>query len=364
MPFSSVVKKKYKLLLPLSWLYTAGVKGYHLLYDLKIRKTWIPGLPVICVGNLSAGGTGKSPMVEYLIRLLQHRFRVATVSRGFRRKTKGFVLADQHTTAGEIGDEPMQFHVKFPQVTVSVGEDRVNAIQTLTRLRPETEVIILDDAFQHRKVKAGMNILLTAYDNLFTTDHYLPAGHLRDLKQHYKKAEIIVVTKCKADLTAEERDAIIQSISPLPGQEIFFTDLHYLKPYHLLDQNAPEMDHVEVIFLLTGIAFPEQLIEHLKSKNYRITTFIFEDHHQFTREELESLLERFDQQPTPNKIILTTEKDATRLKVHRELLRDRPVFVLPVAHRFLFDGKKKFEQLVMDFVTKFEKQPDLAVESK
>jgi tetraacyldisaccharide 4'-kinase len=355
MPFSSVVKKKYKFLLPLSWLYMAGVKGYHLLYDLKIRRTWIPGLPVICVGNLSAGGTGKSPMVEYLIRLLQHRFRVATVSRGYRRKTKGFVLADLHTTAEEIGDEPMQFHVKFPQATVSVGEDRVDAIQTLTSLRPETDVVILDDAFQHRKVKAGLNILLTAYDNLFTTDHYLPAGHLRDLKQHYKKAEIIVVTKCKAGLTEEERDDIIQSISPLPEQEILFTDLQYMNPYHLLDQSAPDMDQVEEIFLLTGIAFPEQLIGHLKAKNYRISSFIFEDHHQFTRSELELILERFDQQPTPNKIILTTEKDATRLKVHSELLRGRPVFVLPVAHRFLFDGQNKFEQIVLDFVTNFGK---------
>ncbi len=364
MPFSSVVKKKYKFLLPLSWLYMTGVKGYHLLYDLKILRTWVPGLPVICVGNLSAGGTGKSPMVEYLIRLLQHRFRVATVSRGYRRKTKGFVLADANTTANEIGDEPMQFHVKFPQVTVSVGEDRVDAIQTLTRLRPETEVIILDDAFQHRKVKAGLNILLTAYDNLFTTDHYLPAGHLRDLKQHYKKAEIIVVTKCKSGLTEEERDAIIHSISPSAGQEIFFTDLHYLNPYHLPDQSTPDMDHVEEIFLLTGIAFPEQLIGHLKAKNYRVTTFIFEDHHQFTRRELELLLERFDQQLTPNKIILTTEKDAARLKVHRELLKDHPVFVLPVAHRFLFDGEERFEQMVLDFVTNFGKQPDLAVEFK
>ena len=154
------------------------------------------GMPLICVGNLSVGGTGKSPMVEFLVRNLKDDFRVATLSRGYKRKTKGYALANERSNALEIGDEPMQFQLKFPDVPVAVGEERLDAISQLLHDRPEIQSIILDDAFQHRAIKAGMNILLTDYNNLFTRDFYLPTGDLRDLKSSYKRAEIIVVTKC------------------------------------------------------------------------------------------------------------------------------------------------------------------------
>ena len=200
--FSSFFLKSFRiLLLPFALLYWLVIAIRNWLYNKKIIPSASFGLPLICVGNLSVGGTGKSPMVEYLVRLLKDQFKIATLSRGYKRKTKGYALANKESTALEIGDEPMQFHIKFPDVPVAVGEERLDAIPQLLHDRPGTEAIILDDAFQHRAIKAGLNILLTDYNNLFTRDFYLPTGDLRDLKSEYKRAEIIVVTKCKPDLT-------------------------------------------------------------------------------------------------------------------------------------------------------------------
>jgi len=204
--FSNLFLKSFRiLLLPFAFLYWFAISIRNWLYDNKISRSTSFGLPVICIGNLSVGGTGKSPMVEYLVRLLHPKFKVATLSRGYKRKTKGYALATAGSTALEIGDEPMQFHQKFPEIAVAVGEERLEAIPQLLHDRPDTEAIILDDAFQHRAVKAGLNILLTEYSNLFTRDFYLPTGDLRDLKSQYKRAQIIVVTKCDPDLSNEEK---------------------------------------------------------------------------------------------------------------------------------------------------------------
>ena len=205
--FSNFFLKSFRILLfPFSLLYWLGIAVRNFLYDKKVFRSASFGLPLICVGNLSVGGTGKSPMTEYLVRLLKDQFRVATLSRGYKRRTKGYALANESASALEIGDEPMQFHRKFPDIAVAVGEERIVAIPQLLHDRPGTDVIILDDAFQHRAVKAGLNILLTEYGNLFTSDFYLPTGDLRDLKSSYRRAEIIVVTKCKPDLSAEEKN--------------------------------------------------------------------------------------------------------------------------------------------------------------
>src|SRR6476659_121139 len=210
------------ILLPVSILYGFTIWVRNKLFDKNILRSAAFNFPIICVGNLAVGGTGKTPMVEYLVRLLKDKFRVATLSRGYKRKTEGFAIADVHTTALDIGDEPMQFHKKFPDITVAVAEERLVGVPQLLHSRPETEVIILDDAFQHRQIKAGFNILLTEYKNLFTRDFILPAGDLRDVKSSASRADMIIVTKCKSHLSDEEREKIIKEINPLARQHVFF----------------------------------------------------------------------------------------------------------------------------------------------
>ena len=225
--FSNWFLKSFRiLLLPFAILYGLVVWIRNWLYDKNIFRSTSFGLPLICVGNLSVGGTGKSPMVEFLVMHLKNHYKVATLSRGYKRKTKGYALATDDTTALDIGDEPMQFHQKFPDVPVAVGEERIVAIPQLLHDRPETQVIILDDAFQHRALKAGLNILLTDYNNLFTRDFFLPTGDLRDTQGSYKRADIIVVTKSRPDLSAERKREVIEEIKPLPHQNgVFFLHL-------------------------------------------------------------------------------------------------------------------------------------------
>src|SRR4030095_4961473 len=224
--FSNWFLKSFRiLLLPFSIIYWFAVWLRNFLYDIKILRSSSFGLPIICVGNLSVGGTGKSPMVEFLISHLKDKFKLATLSRGYKRKTTGYVLANEHTNSLDIGDEPMLFHQKFPNVPVAVGEERLVAIPQLLHDKPETEAIILDDAFQHRAIRAGLNILLTDQHNLFTRDFYIPTGDLRDLKSSCKRADIIVVTTCKFDLSVAEADKIRKEIGPLSHQKLFFSSI-------------------------------------------------------------------------------------------------------------------------------------------
>lgn len=353
MSFKNVIKKKNKLLLPLSWLYVTGVRIFSFLYDSGIKKSRSYPLPVICVGNLSVGGTGKTPMVEYLVRLLKDRYPLATVSRGYGRSTRGFLVAGNDTTAAMIGDEPMQFYTKFPDITVAVSEKRAVAIETLLRtVKPE--VIILDDAFQHRAVTAGFNILLTAWYNRFPQDHYLPAGQLRDLRSHYKKAHCIVVTKCPASLTAPEQQSIIDEIKPLPGQPVFFATLRYGALYSVFGKQAWMPEGIETLLLLTGIANPEPVKEELSRYGTAIQEFCFEDHYDFKDDDIARLLQAYAAHKTGTAAIITTEKDSVRLMKFRKQLQQVALFVLPVSHCFLLDGSEKFDTLIGKFIQNFE----------
>src|SRR5258708_31260083 len=225
------------LLFPLSLLYALIIRIRNWCYDRNIFSSTSFNLPIICVGNLAVGGTGKSPMVESLIRTLKDQFEVAVLSRGYKRKTQGYSLADASSTALDIGDEPMQFHSKLPELTIAVGEERMVAIPQLLHDRPDTHAIILDDAFQHRAVKAGLNILLTDYSNLFTRAWWLPSGDLPDPPGGYKKADVIIVTKCPENLTESERRSIIQEIDPLKHHQVFFSSMHYGQPYLITEGN-------------------------------------------------------------------------------------------------------------------------------
>ena len=342
------------LLVPFALLYGAVVWLRNRMYDNRVLKSTSINLPIICVGNLSVGGTGKSPMVEYLLRLLKNDVNIATLSRGYKRKTKGYVLANETTSALDIGDEPMQFHVKFPDVVVAVGESRLEAIPQLLHDRPKTQAIILDDGFQHRAIKAGLNILLTDYSNLFTRDFFLPTGDLRDERNSYKRAEIIVVTKCPDALTEEERKEITEEIKPLPHQQLFFSTIEYGVPYHILHQQQDYHLHKQLeVLLLTGIANIEPLKEHILATTSTYETATFGDHHIFSIDDLKEVRKRFSKMEQETKIIVTTEKDAVRLVKFKEELDDLPLFVLPIRHRILFNKEEQLKKSVIDFIQQF-----------
>ncbi|TKK71811.1 tetraacyldisaccharide 4'-kinase [Ilyomonas limi] len=338
------------LLLPFALLYGLVIAMRNWLYDKKVLRSATFNFPLICVGNLSVGGTGKSPMVEYLVELLQSRFKVATLSRGYKRKTKGYGLANETTTALEIGDEPMQFHLKFPQVAVAVGEERLVAIPQLLHDRPGTEVIILDDAFQHRAISAGLNILLTDYNNLFYNDWFLPTGDLRDERRSYKRAHIIVVTKCPATLGTDEKNKIVKQIKLQEQQHLFFTAIQYGQPYHIITKQPIGITAQQEVLLVCGIANPQPLKDYLTAQVASFTELSYSDHHIFTIDDLKEMRKKYGQLQGINTFILTTEKDAVRLLKFSEALRDLPLYVLPVKHQFLFGEGAQFNQLLHDFV--------------
>jgi tetraacyldisaccharide 4'-kinase len=356
--FSNIFLKTFRiLLLPFALIYWLVIAIRKWMYDKKILQSASFGLPVICVGNLSVGGTGKSPMVEYMIEMLKDKFNIATLSRGYKRKTKGYTLANDNSTALEIGDEPMQFYLKFPGISVAVGEERLEAIPQLLHDKPETQVILLDDAFQHRSVKAGLNILLTDYGNLFTRDFYLPTGDLRDLKSSYKRAEVIVVTKCPPDLSEKERNGIIIEINPLQRQCVFFTKIQYDEPYHISTKKNIHLTEKKEVLLISGIANPKPLKKLLEDYSEVYYMMQYPDHYIFTIDDLKEIKKRFESIDAKNKIILTTEKDAVRLVKFNNAINDLPLFVMPIRHRFLFDGEKQFNQLVNDFIQNFAHSP-------
>lgn len=320
------------------------------MYDQNLLRSASFDLPVICVGNLSAGGTGKSPMVEYIIRQLIPDYSPAILSRGYKRKTKGYILATEGVTAAEIGDEPMQFYQKFPGITVAVGEERVLAIPNIMHDRPGTDLVVMDDAFQHRSVKAGLNILLTDYNHLYTRDWFLPTGNLRDAKSSSRRADIIVVTKAKPDLDIAEKDGLLKEISPLAAQHVFFTMIAYGLPYNLgsaIDQ-ASIMSHN--ILLVTGIANPQPLKNHIRENGVLIDEIIFADHHNFSEEDLKEVKLRFDRISADKKLILTTEKDAVRLSQFKQQIQELPIYVIPIQSRFLFDGEHHFNDIITTFI--------------
>lgn len=356
MNFNSLFLKSFRLLLlPIALVYGSIVIIRNFLYNKKIIKSAEFSFPLICIGNLVVGGTGKSPMVEYLIGLLKEEFRVATVSRGYKRKTRGYALAGETTTALDIGDEPMQFHLKFPDVPVAVGEERIVAIPQLLHDHPDLQAIILDDAFQHREIRAGMNILLTGYGDLFTRDFFLPTGDLRDQRASYARADILIVTKCPAGLTEEERDAIITEIQPKIHQQVFFTSIDYGTPYHIVTHERTVLLPKGEVLLVCGIANPKPLKAYLVKHTHTYYQLSYNDHHIFRIDDLKEIQKRFVSIGAEEKIIITTEKDAVRLLKFSEELRHMPVYVLPIRHQFLFDQGKIFNATVRDYIRNFNR---------
>ncbi len=341
------------ILFPISIIYGFIIWLRNKLFDKNILRSASFNFPLVCVGNLSVGGTGKTPMTEYLVRLLEQKYVVATLSRGYKRKTKGFAIAEEDSTAIDIGDEPMQLHKNFPQVTVAVAEERVVGIPQLLHAKPATEVIVLDDAFQHREVRAGLNILLTEYHSLYTRDFMLPSGNLRDLKSSSKRAHIIIVTKCKSHLNDDEREKIIEELNPLPGQQVYFTTIEYGNPFHLFTKETRFLEPKTNVLLVCGIANPKPLQEILTTYSPSYEMLFFKDHHIFTIDDLQKIKDRFSKMDSQNKLILTTEKDGVRLAKYESEFKHLPIYIMPMRHKFLFAGEVDFENKIVEFVESY-----------
>ncbi len=309
--------------------------------------------PIISVGNLTVGGTGKTPHIEYLLFTLQYLYKAATLSRGYGRRSHGFVMADASATASQIGDEPRQFKSKFPEAVVTVCEDRVLAIPKLLGDAPETEVILLDDAFQHRSIKAGLSILVTDYSNLFSRDALLPVGWLREAKSNYHRADIIIVSKCPISLSGNEKASITAELKPFRYQKIYFSAIQYGPLYSFNgSQTVLELKKDTDVLLVCGIAKHEELKGFLSRQARNVYVRDYRDHHNFDRYDLEAIRETFNNIGDVKKVIITTEKDAARLEEHRDwfLQNKIEIFVQPIQVQFLFDEAGKFNEDVFQYI--------------
>jgi tetraacyldisaccharide 4'-kinase len=291
--------------------------------------------------------------IPEIIPLLQYRFRVATMSRGYKRHTQGFLLADENTNALRIGDEPMQYHMKYPELVVSVAEERMIGIPTLLQRRPDVEVIILDDAYQHRSVRSGMNILITDHSKPFYNDHILPFGNLRESRNAYKRANVVIVSKCPPSLTNTDAKTIEAKIAPLPHQQVFFTSIQYDAPVDFFTKEQVNLSNKNII-LVCGIARPEPLIAYLRQTAADVHPLSYRDHHYFVSADLEEIKTAYNNWEVPNKIILTTEKDAARLHLHYDKLKEWgiTIAVLPIAVNVLFNKGAEFDAAVTAYVEK------------
>ena len=329
------------LLFPFTIIYAIVTTMRNFLFDVKLFKSTSFKKPVIAVGNLSVGGTGKTPQIEYLIQLLKNKYKVAVLSRGYGRKTKGFVKAGATKKAQDIGDEPLQFFRKFNDITVAVDEDRVHGIQQLN----ESNVILLDDAFQHRKVKAGFYVLLTKYDDLFSNDFVLPTGNLRERRVGAKRADVVVVTKCPDNLDAFQMEATKKLLGRYFGGPIFFSKISYATEVKSSGNTiaTAKLKEFELV-LVTGIANPKPLLKYLNGLGVNYSHINFPDHHEFSEKDIRSIQARFDSLSSENKIILTTEKDFVRLseKVNN-------LYYLPIESTFVKD-QNKFDASIKSYI--------------
>ncbi len=355
-------------LLPLSWLYGLGVGFRNFLFDAGVLKTHAYKVPIISVGNITVGGTGKTPHVEYLVRLLKDKMRVAVLSRGYKRKSSGFVKAEKDTPMKMIGDEPYQMKKKFPTITVAVDKKRTRGIETLTNQdsnKSDIDVILLDDAFQHRHVKPGINILLVDYHRLVIYDKLLPAGRLREPLKGKNRADIVIVTKCPKELKPMEYRVITKAMELFPYQHLYFTTLEYEALHPVFQKTKSTISLSELsdknILLLTGIASPRQMLEDLSPVAKSITPMTFADHHNFKRKDIEKLNKVYASMPSP-KLIVTTEKDAARLITCENLDEEvkKNLYYLPIRINFMLDQEELFNENIIGYVRKNSRNSILA----
>jgi tetraacyldisaccharide 4'-kinase len=340
------------LLFPISILYGLGVYLRNLLFDCGLFKSTKFTIPVLVIGNITVGGSGKSPMTEYLLKLLKNELRVAVLSRGYGRKTTGFKLVETDSTAAEVGDEPMQFKQHFPALTVAVCEDRAAGMHHLV---PNHDVVILDDAYQHRWLQASLSILLLEYSSLQKLDFLLPMGNLREPWSATKRADILAVTKAPQNLTSAEKAELVKRIKPQVHQAIFFSYLSYDKLLNVADGSARALTSINEytqIFLLTGIANAKPLLAELKRYTVQVKHYEYPDHYNFSVADIEKITQEYQDCEAADKLIITTEKDAQRLKsrIFASSLANTALYVLPVETAFAEEDKMNFDHLIYTHV--------------
>lgn len=355
------------LLLPVSLIYGIITWLRNKLFDWGILPSRSYKHALIGVGNLSTGGTGKTPHIEYLIRLLKPQRNLATLSRGYKRKTRGFQIAGPASKASDIGDEPLQLYTRYPEITVAVCENRRTGIQKILDQKPENEAILLDDVFQHRYVKPGLNILLTDYHKIFTRNYPIPSGNLREFRSGVRRADALVITKTPCVFSPLDRKLILEEISKYGIKKVFFSFIKYGHWIPITPAAKEEKaKKAKTIFLVSGIANPTPLAEHLKRTCTELKIFSFADHYQFTASDLEKIKEKFFTTYSGSKVIITTEKDSMRLRepALQEVIKNIPVYYLPIEVEMHREDKTAFDSMVLDFVKRFPKKKDKARKSK
>ncbi|WP_462318927.1 tetraacyldisaccharide 4'-kinase [Marinilabilia sp.] len=343
------------LLLPFSWLFCLIARTRNYLYNTGVFKSNTYSIPVISVGNITVGGTGKTPLTELLIKTLSPQFKCALLSRGYGRKTKGPVLASEKSTPSSIGDEPKQMHLKYPDLTVMVAEKRILGIQQLLNLSTPPDIILMDDAYQHRPVTPGFSILVTDYYRPMHQDFCLPAGNLREPLSGRKRANIIIVNKCPKDLSEKERETIIKSLKPYPHQQVFFSCINYQPPRKLFNGKAPSSKSdfsKHPILAMAGIGNPAPFFREAQKHGSQLKTLTFPDHHDFSSADVKKMILKINE-AGPEAIMLTTEKDAVRLQ-HKGLPTElsEKIWYIPIELKILFNQQDTFIKTVEHYVRK------------
>ncbi len=344
------------ILLPISLLYELVLRMRNHLYDIKLVAPTRFDVPTICVGNLAFGGTGKTPHIEYLISKLKAEHQIAVLSRGYGRKTQGYVFAGEASNALLLGDEPFQLFLGNPEVAVGVCENRVIGIPNLLFDAPQTNLILLDDAYQHRQLECGLNILLTDFERPYFKDFLFPSGYLREYRAAAKRANIVIVTKCPADLSQGTAESITQALKLLPHQKVFFSSMVYSEPQLLFGSNQ-NLHHETKILAFASIAKPEPFYQHLKSQFSQVKSKTYADHHLLTEREMLDLKERYDLLGEGAKAIVTTSKDASKL-LSQELpdyFKSLPIYTLAITPMILFDKESALLSLIKDAISDMQK---------
>lgn len=353
--------KKYYILYPISLIYRFITDIRNFLFDKGILHSEKFSLPVICVGNITVGGTGKTPHTEYLARLLKERYKVAVLSRGYKRKSEGFLTAGNSSTVSETGDEPLQIHRKYNDIIVAVDRKRVNGIREIMKRFPDVGIIILDDAFQHRSIKPGFSILLTDYNRLITGDQALPYGRLRESIKNCRRADIMVVTKTPENISLPESERITKDLGRYFNGNIFFTCIRYCDPEPVFPDSLPEKitfpslnKETSGAVLVTGIAVTEPLKQYIGKFFSKITHLDFPDHHYFNSNDIGRITAAWENIECERKFVITTSKDAVRLTEFANIADSlkKIFYYIPVEIGFINDRKQEFNNLILDYVGK------------
>lgn len=345
-------------MLPLSWLYALGIGVRNSLYDLGVLKSYTFDLALVKIGNLSVGGTGKTPHTELVAAMLAEVFpSVAILSRGYKRKTKGFRLASDTDSAATLGDEPFQMYLKLPDIQVAVCEDRKTGIEKLLEKNPFLSAVVLDDGFQHRKVRAGFNILLSDYNEPFYEDTLLPAGKLREFKSAYRRADLIIFTKAPQQVNVYDKKFVYTKVNAAAHQQVIFSHIRYADPVYLDPFEEEKLHNSQQLLLVTGLANAQSLTDMLDRRKMSYTHLAYADHQHYGKKQLEQIEKQFTALAGDKKLVLTTEKDFVKLREHAQWFIDKqiPLAYLPIEIGFDEHDRAIFIRMIEDYVKQYQR---------